>query len=253
MTLLILAVLGQAPDSVRADTIACTCEQALDSAWQHFEHGAYARSITELESLLFRLDGTDDSIDTMAVEAYILLGFNYVAIGDRQTAIDHFKRALIREPKLRIDRYGPTPQITAAFLEARHEQAYESAGCSCLIPGAGQFMRGDDLKGGAVIAGTVVSLASTVVSWSIADSKHDQYIALGPEDIGMMDQVYDDYDRWRKITVLSGTVLIGIYIYSIVDAMIAERPAAAGTWPGETGFYLEYDGEHARAGYAIAP
>lgn len=248
---LLLMVVGQPPDSAIAGTIVCV--HVLESARQHYEQGAYTRAITELESLLSRFNGTNGCDERVAVDTYVLLALNYVAVGDKSTAIEHFKKALIREPRLLIDRYEPAPEVAAVFEEARKEQAYESAGCSCLIPGAGQFMRGDDFKGGMVIAGTVISLAGTVISWSIADGKYNQYVSLGPDEIDLMDEVYDEYNRWWKTTIVSGGVLLGIYVYSIVDAMIAERPATVKAPPDGTGFLLEYDGERVRIGYALNP
>lgn len=244
--LLFFVLAGQISYAQTADTN--TCEHALSSARQYYENGAYAKSITELAAILPQLNGTENG--GAAIEIHILLAFNYAAIGDESTAIEHYKKALLIEPRLQIDIYEPSPEAIAVFEEATKERAYESAGCSCLIPGSGQFMRGDDLKGGAIIAVSVASLAGTVISWSIADSKHNQYMSLGPGDIDIMDRVYEEYDRWRKMTILSGTVLLGVYLYSIIDATISREPSPPKNTSHRTGLFLRYDGDGARIGYA---
>ncbi|MBE0433262.1 tetratricopeptide repeat protein [candidate division WOR-3 bacterium] len=246
MFLLFLMFLGQISHAQTTDT--STGEHVLNSARQHYENGAYVKSIAELETILPQLNGAENG--EAIIEIHVLLAFNYVAVGDEASAIEHYKKALAIEPKLQIDAYEPSPEVRAVFEEATKERAYESAGCSCLIPGSGQFMRGDDLKGGAIIAVSVTSLASTVISWSIADSKHNLYMSLGPDDIDMMEEVYEDYNHWRKMTILSGTVLLGVYVYSIIDATISKKPSLSKSTSRQTGLLLGYDGERARIGYA---
>jgi len=214
-------------------------------AKEYYESGAYSRSITKLETALPYLAGNP------LIEAHVILAFNYVMVGDKANAIEHFKSALTKNPDLQLDANGITPEITAVYEEARKEKAYESAGCSCFIPGIGQILKGDDNKGRAIIAASVITIAGTLISWSIADSKHSEYLSLGPDDMDQMDRAYDDYNRWLKITALSATAFLGIYIYSIVDAMLWRRPNSPKTNNVQTGILFKYDGEITQIGYAI--
>ncbi len=210
-----------------------------------YDNGAYSRSIVALKSAL--VNSTEETL----VQAYVLLAFNHVAIGDRTQAIEFFKSALIKNPDLQLDAYEPTDEITAVFEEAVKEKAYESAGCSCFIPGIGQILKGDENKGRAIIAASVVTLAGTLISWSIADSRHSEYLSLGPDEIDLMDETYDDYNRWRKITFLSGAAFMTVYVYSIVDAMLSRKHLEPSAADRKTGMIFEYDGNNTKLGYAV--
>lgn len=241
MLLLLLAVstcLGWADDYYSAaDTVAM--------ARDLYDSGAYSRSIVALKSAL------PNSTEETLVQAYVLLAFNCVAVGDRTQAIEFFKRALIKNPDLQLDVYGPTEEITAVYEEAVKEKAYELAGCSCFIPGIGQILKGDENKGRAIIAASAVTLAGTLISWSIADSRHSEYLSLGPDEIALMDETYNDYNRWLKMTFLSGAAFMTVYVYSIVDAMLSRKhlePAAAGR---KTGMIFKCDGKNAILGYVV--
>jgi len=209
--------------------------EVLASAREHYENGAYAQAVTQLETILPYLEGR------AALDAQILLAFNYVAIGDEMSAIEHFKGALIQDPELTLDEYETTPEIMAVFNEAVQEQAYEYAGCSCFIPGIGQILKGDYKKGRVIIASSVITLAGTMISWSIADGKRSNYLSIGPDDLDQIAEAYDDYNRWRKITILSASAFLGIYVYSIVDAMISRTPSKMKRPEQRSGLKLRFE------------
>lgn len=194
-------------------------EEVITSARANYENGSYAQAVTQLETILPYLEGR------AALDAQILLAFNYVAIGDEMSAIEHFKVALTQDPELTLDEYETTPEIIAVFNEAAQEQAYEYAGCSCFIPGIGQILKGDYKKGRAIIATSAITLVGTMISWSVADGKRSNYLSIGPENLDKIEEAYDDYNRWRKITLISASAFLGVYVYSIVDAMISRSPA----------------------------
>ena len=229
---------------VRADEYSST-EDTIAMARDLYENGAYSRSIAALKTAL------SSSTNETLVQAYVLLAFNYVAVGDKAQAIEYFKSALTKNPDLQLDAYEPTEEMTAVYEKAVKEKAYESAGCSCFIPGIGQILKGEENKGRAIIAASFVTLAGTLISWSIADSRHSEYLSLGPDEIDLMDETYNDYNRWRKITFMSGAAFTAVYIYSIVDAMLSRKhlePAAA---ERQTKMIIQYDGTKAILGYMI--
>ena len=220
-------------------------EQVLASAREHYDNGAYARAITQLETILPYLEGES------LIDAHILLAFNYVAIGDEASAIAHFKGALTQDPELNLDEYETTPEIAAVFKKAAQEQAYEFAGCSCFIPGIGQILKGDYTKGRAIIAASAVTLAGSLVSLSVADGKRTTYLSLGPDDLDRIEEAYDDYNRWRKITILSATAFLGVYVYSIVDAMISRTSPKKKEIDQRSGIKFKFDNETAGISYVF--
>lgn len=218
-------------------------ERILETAREDCRNEAYASAIGQLETILPYLEGN------ALVEAHVLLAFNYVGIGDTTNAIEHFKDALTTEPKLQLERYGPSPEIITVYEHAKQERAHELAGCSCFIPGIGQILKGDDNNGRAIIAASAITLAGTLLSWSIADGKRTNYLSLGPEDLDRIDDAYDEYNRWRKITILSATVFVGIYVYSIVDAMAVKTGSKLPNAENEAGMILKFGGEQVNIGY----
>lgn len=220
-------------------------EQVLEIAREDYRNQAYANSIGQLETILPYLKGSE------LVDAHIFLAFNYVRLGDTTTAVEHFKDALTTDPKLQLKPYDPSPEIVIVYEQAKQEKAHELAGCSCFIPGIGQILRGDTESGGVIIAASTISLAGTLLSWSIADGKRSNYLSIGPADLDRIEEAYDEYNRWRKITVISATVFVGIYLYSIVDAMIVRSDSKLSNAEDETGMILELNGDQVNIGYVF--
>ena len=220
-------------------------EQVLEIAREDYRNKAYANSIGQLETILPYLEGH------ALVDAHVFLAFNYVGLGDTTTAVEHFKDALTTEPKLQLKPYDPSPEIVIVYEQAKQEKAHELAGCSCFIPGIGQILRGDTERGGVIIAASAISLASTLLSWSIADGKRTDYLSIGPADLYRVEEAYDEYNRWRKITVLSASVFAGIYLFSIVDALIVRNDPKLPDAEDETGMIFDFNGEQVNIGYVF--
>jgi tetratricopeptide (TPR) repeat protein len=216
---------------------------SLETAIKYYQNEKYYKSINELRKILS--DAKNDSI----VTAHTYLAFNYTAIGDKADAIKHFKKALSLNPKLDLNLYVTTPRIRGTFDEARKERARESACCSCFFPGIGQIMKGDDGKGKAIIAASAFTLVGTALSWLVMENKHNYYLSLGPDDVGYMDQAYNDYDRWHKITIFGAATFLGVYVYSFVDAILVGKSAQRQDADNSIGLYLNADGESFCIGY----
>jgi hypothetical protein len=220
------------------------CNDALNMAIDYYESRAYTKSIKALDSILHECD----EISKFEVNKY--LAFNYVAIGDEPLAIVHFKRALSLHPQYEIAEDITSPDIHRVFEDARKELAHESGGCSCFIPGIGQFMKGEDNKGRAIIAASGVTLTTAIITWAVADSKHNHYLSLGPEDIDDMDRAYEDYNRWHKASIVTATTFVAIYMYSIFDAILTRKPNNHVN-DKNPGFNIDSDGESVEISYRI--
>jgi tetratricopeptide (TPR) repeat protein len=195
-----------------------TYEDTLRTALANYEKGAYIKSMRELESMT-HIDNPD-----LLVYVYTYIALNQLAIGDKASAIESFKNAISINPALELDPIIATPEVMAVLEDAKSEKAYESAGCSCFIPGIGQFMKGEDNKARALIAASGITLTATIITWTVADSKHNHYLSLGPEDIDEMDAAYNDYNHWNKLRIIAATTFVGIYVYNILDAIFSRNP-----------------------------
>ena len=110
-------------------------------------------------------------------------------------------------------------------------------------------MKGDEGKGKAIIAASALTFAGTVLSWLVMDNKHNYYLSLGPDDVYHMDQAYNDYNRWRKVTMFTAATFLGVYLYSYVDAMIVGKSAVRQDPSNSIGLYLDSNGESLCIGY----
>ena len=217
----------------------------LEAAIEYYETNAYAKSIKVLDSIL------NECERYLKIEVNKYLAFNYVAIGDEAAAIKHFKKALSLNPELELDETAVSSEIIRVFEAARKELAHESGGCSCFIPGIGQFMKGEDNKGRAIIAASGLTLTAALITWAVSDSKHNHYLSLGPEDIAEMESAYNDYNRWRKVSLVAATAFVGIYIYGIFDAILSKKQTNNSGVENHTGFNIDSDGESFSISYKI--
>lgn len=218
-------------------------ENILKGAIDDYERGAYTKSLQKLENIIHVHDRD------LQVYVHTFMALNYVAIGDKFTAIEQFKKALSIDPGLKLDPVIVAPEIAYVLDEAKSEKAYESAGCSCFIPGIGQFMKGEENKGRAIIAVSGLTLTGAIITSAVADSKHYHYLSLGAEDVEDMDQAYNDYNRWRKASIITATAFVGIYIYNILDAILSRK--SPNTLGAKKGFNIRSNGESTSIDYTI--
>jgi tetratricopeptide (TPR) repeat protein len=219
-------------------------ENRVEIAKELYEQGMYLKSMKVLKDLLLTKK------DGITVEAHIYLAFNYIAIGDKSKAVEQFKRALDIEPMLLLDAYKITPEIKTTFEEAKKERRFEFACCSCFIPGFGQMMKGEVTKGRVFIAASAITLAGTLISWAITASKRNHYLSLGFNETGEIARAYEDYDRWHKITIVSGATFLCIYIYGAIDAALAKASADDRRTANQGGIYLKPQRESISIGYS---
>ncbi|MEO0215818.1 MAG: hypothetical protein ABIL14_02240 [candidate division WOR-3 bacterium] len=221
-------------------------ESLLNQAQQDYEKGEYTKVISTLEGELNQFKGDD------RVVAHKYLGLSYLALGDNASAKDHFKLLLKMNPKFLFDTtIIKGPGIVKAINEARKEIAREAAFCSCFIPGSGQMIKGEDMKGRIIMLGSGISLAGALYLWTITNNKHEQYLSLGPDDQERMDEYYDVYNRWYHRALLGSTLFIGIYLYNFIDAMFANTEVRIASNCNNCRIYCTTDNEKIQFGCGI--
>jgi hypothetical protein len=167
-----------------------------------------------------------------ACKFHELLGFCFVALGQRDDAIGAFRGLL------ELDRYwqlepGISPKISEAFDEARRqyeaylalpaakrlspaELRFGASWRSLVLPGWGQFYKGQSVRGSVAASLQVLSLVTLAILQSEVNRRHDIYEGKAGNDAIT---AYDEYTRtWRTRNVV-GYVALGVYIATYLDAL----------------------------------
>ena len=160
----------------------------------------------------------------------------YVPIGDKESSKDHFKRVFRICPKYSPNPDTMLPEVIEILRRAKAERAHEAAMCSCFIPGMGQMIKGDDTKGRIILVAGTATFATTLASWIITLDKRYDYLALGPSETEKMDNAYNTYNTWQRTSIVSSVLFLGIYFYSIYDAMFTNTSISRNIQKSEAKF-----------------
>jgi hypothetical protein len=163
-----------------------------------------------------------------------LLGSSFVALEKWEDADSAFWDILELDPKwqLQLSLY-PSPKIEEIFNDIRlqhqaflrrpdserlsaEQLRFNASWRSLVLPGWGQYYKGQKARGAVVTSLQILSLAALVVLQSEVNRRHDIYEEKeGSEAI----TAYDEYTRvWRARNV-AGYVAVGIYVGAYLDAL----------------------------------
>lgn len=168
-----------------------------------------------------------------------LLGFVYVARGQRDLALKEFYQVLKLVPSWQLDPLEISPKIVEVFEEARRayvewklrppaerlsaaDLRLAAAWRSLVLPGWGQFFKGQKVRGTGIAAAQFITLAALAVLQIEVNRQHDSYMEKeGHAAVG----AYDDYTRtWRARNII-GYLAVGIYVAAYLDALYALPPS----------------------------
>ncbi len=209
--------------SVNVDSLYARAQQAYDSA--DFEE---ARVIATNVLYLHK-----SGMSTLqARQFHELLASALVVLNQREDALREFTELL------KLDRYWnlgpmPPPKIKEVFDEARHEYwkwlnlpaaerlspgelKFGASWRSAVLPGWGQFYKGQKVRGTAFMATQLLSLVALAVLQSEVNRQHDDY--MGAEGAAAANAYGDYRNAWRTRNVV-GYVTVGIYVASYLDAL----------------------------------
>ena len=124
--------------------------------------------------------------------------------------------------------------------------------CSCFIPGWGQMLKGEDAKARMIMVTSGVTFLSSTISWVITQSKYNDYIDLGPDEIDRMDEVYRTYNRWYRTSLVASAIFLGIYAYSIYDAMFAGTTTKSSAPESKKGLSYTFNNECISINYTVS-
>ena len=218
---------------------------ALLNAMEYYYRGNYNYAIKELQHALDTFKGGN------RLPAHKFLGFCYIAVGHNLIAKEHFKKVLSINSKFKIDSLAVSPEIYRTFVEAKQERSREGAMCSCFIPGWGQFMKGEELKGKMILTAAALTAGASLYSWYITDQKRTDYHTLGLEDREKMDDAYNTYNRWHKTSLTCTALFFSVYLYSIIDALFL-KPTMNINNDESNNIFLEKDYDYICVGIRIS-
>jgi tetratricopeptide (TPR) repeat protein len=211
-------------------------QKIIEQATKDYVEGQYQAVISSLEYASPQL------AESVKPEAQKYLALSYAAIGNISAAKEHLRIALRLDPKMALDTAAVSPGIFELFYQVKKDMAREGAVCSCFIPGWGQMAKGETRKGCLVLGGSIATVVTSALLWLVAEDRHNDYLALGHDDLAQMDAYYASYDRWYKAALLSSTVCAGFYVYGFYDALSVSRS-------GSTDQYNDLDSKRIQVGY----
>ncbi len=206
--LFIILIISNAESFLPDDSVKIIFGKIKDK----YENKKYLEVITILKPVVPELKKTDKS------KAYEYLAYSYTNLGDEKQAVEAFKRLLRLCPKFEPSAVCNSPSVKKIYQKAKTEGAHEAGACSCFIPGMGQLLKGEERKGKIIIFTAGTSFISSIILWLITFDKRDKYLKAEPDNIKEIEQRYQTYKYWFNGAILSSTIFIGTYIYSIYDA-----------------------------------
>lgn len=223
---------------------------AVDSVRAAYERLDYEAVKTKARRALDQYEAY--SADELA-QIHVLLGVVHYAQNDQRAARTQFEQALALKPALELDEVQYAPKIVRFFdqiKEEREENQQEqpevpssrevvryivrddprsqAALRSLILPGAGQFYKGEPAKGWTFVGLWTGGLASTeLVDFFRAQARENYLAARGEEDIS---GAYQRYNRWRWTYDALRMTIVGVWLYSVGEALITETepPSASG-------------------------
>ena len=211
----------------------CRAESYADSLYNlalaAYDRGDYLTARFEAQAALWNRDRLNP---LQVCRFHELLGFSLVALDRREDAIRAFRDLLALDAGWPV---GPmtSPKIVEVFTEARRqheadlkrppwerlsseELRFGASWRSLVLPGWGQYYKGQKARGAVVTSLQILSLATLVILQAEVNRRHNIYEGKeGNEAI----TAYDEYTRvWRARNAV-GYVAIGIYIGAYLDAL----------------------------------
>lgn len=163
------------------------------------------------------------------------LAFCYIALGERESAVEEFMEVLEINPKYRFPRQLTSPKIMGIFEEALQNFKQlqelkkepppeatshfkiEASKKSLIFPGRGQLYKGQTQKGYLFIGAEALSItALAVFQWQYQKAHDDYRNAVSPDDIK---DKYKIYNNFYKLRNFSAAAAAAIYIYSYIDCL----------------------------------
>ena len=166
------------------------------------------------------------------IQANKFYAFSLAIMGKREEAIKTFNRLLDLKPDFILDPIKVSPKIINVFNEAKTKEVLQmsvteslkdtiyierKAPLTILIPGVRQIQRNKKVKGYAIIAAEMISLAALGFSQFYYTQSHNEYLsAENPQTINEKYEIYNGWYKKRLIFISTSTI---IWLYNMIDAL----------------------------------
>jgi tetratricopeptide (TPR) repeat protein len=226
-TLVCLLIASSTPRLLADDVVA-----PIRSAYEegNFNHAEYLA----LKALQNQRQLSPEDV----LEIHKLLAFCYVALDDRQAAINEFLEVLDRNPRLTLEPLYVSPKIIDVFNAAKAQFQsrprptetmnpadrirLQASMRSLLLPGLGQFHKGQPTRGYVFMTAQGITVGAWISLVVITNNKRDDYRSqTNPAEI---DASYRDYKTVYRLRNTAGIAAIAVYIASFLDALYGPSP-----------------------------
>lgn len=177
-------------------------------------------------------------------EIHKILALIYSAQNKKEQAREHFEAALSINPDLELDPIYVSPKILNFFKKIKSEYKQNllnsdenkqeiryvlvqdprpsAALRSMLIPGWGQWYKGEKSKGKILMGLWGGSVTGVIIAHIIRNHAEDRYLSeTNPDKI---ESRFKTFDRWHKIRNNLLIFAAGIWVYSYLDAILNNHP-----------------------------
>lgn len=202
---------------------------------QLYYSGSYQEVIQKAQQYMTE---TPEIAAEAEIELRSFVAYSYVALAERQQAIEEFKAILELDRDLALDPRLVSPKIIEVFNEARAEfilaHPPDIIGISASLtsplslriatlrsfafPGLGQVYAGNPTKGWGFVAGEGAALAGLIVTHFFTEKAHQSY--LEASDPAEIESRYRVYNAWYMTRSGFAGIALGIWIYAPLDILL---------------------------------
>ncbi len=187
------------------------------------------------------LNAVPPPVQTEQVQIYMYLAYAHISLGQKQEAQKDFEMALDLDPNLKLDPIYVSPKIISIFEEVKNASAAEgieqrklisesmlfkktlqsnAAWRSLILPGWGQFYKGQRAKGITVLAAHTLNVGTLVFAHLRMQQAHDDY--LKARDLPTIESTYDRYNKFYKLRKYFALSTAAVWLYAHLDAALTD-------------------------------
>ena len=208
--------------------------------------GAYDKLEFDEAELLIRsaLDDFSQFSPSQLSQVYVLQAYIHFAKNNMNDAESSLLQALQLRPELELDALNTPPRMLDIFTTLKQSQIDANPGTpltqsevrylvvqdqradaairSMIVPGWGQYYKGERGKGTVLVGLWVATAGGTAVSHVNRNQARDRYLR-STTSAEVLDR-FGRYSTWHKVRNNLFWGAVGVWLYSYLDAILTEAP-----------------------------